>query len=235
VYRAVIDEARNRGVDVLVHQQSAEDMADLLDAGAAGFLHGRIGPGLDAVLAKRIADAGAFLVPNLGLGELRRERVADDPFLQEGVSPSVVTRLGEAYDRRQGGAGRPAPEDTEREAQLREGFRRLLDADVDVVLGTDAGALPDHFFGYAGHRELEIFVRLGMTPMQAIVAATSRAAEHLGLTDMGTLGEGMSADFVVLDASPLDDIRNTRAIDRVYLRGRVVPRAVLRRSWQGGT
>ncbi len=112
-------------------------------------------------------------------------------------------------------------------------FSRLVAADVDIVLGTDAGAVPDHFFGYTGHRELEIFVRLGMTPAQAIVAATSRPAERLGLDDMGTLAPGKSADFIVLDASPLEDIRNTRTISRVYLRGREVDRDGLQRRWTG--
>lgn len=233
VYRAIIAEARGRGLEVLVHQQTAEDMHDLLDAGVSGFLHGRIGPGLDADLARRIRGSGAFLVPNLGLGELRRERVADDPFLQETAPPSVVRRLADAYDARQGtGAGGAGS--AERERELREGFERLLEARVDIVLGTDAGAVPDHFFGYTGHRELEIFVRLGMTPMEAIVAATSRPAEHLGLTDMGTLAAGKSADFVVLGANPLNDIRNTRTIERVLLRGAEVRRAELRRAWLDG-
>ncbi len=108
---------------------------------------------------------------------------------------------------------------------------RLLEAGVDVVLGTDAGAAPDHFFGYAGHRELEIFVRLGMTPMQAIVAGTGRAAEQLGLSEQGTLAAGKSADFVVLEANPLEDIRNTRTIESVYLQGREVDREALRAQW----
>ena len=109
---------------------------------------------------------------------------------------------------------------------------RLLDADVDVILGTDAGAVPDHFFGYTGHRELEIFVRLGMTPMEAIMAATSRPARHLGLTEMGTLAAGKSADFVILGANPLDDIRNTRSIEGVYLRGFGLVRGLMRREWR---
>tara|TARA_B100000949_G_C14081361_1_gene365999 strand:- start:18 stop:374 length:357 start_codon:yes stop_codon:yes gene_type:complete len=116
---------------------------------------------------------------------------------------------------------------------LSEAFSRLLAADVDIVLGTDAGAVPDHFFGYTGHRELEIFVRLGMTPMQAIVAATSRPAERLGLSEMGTIGPGKAADFVVLDSNPLDDIRNTRTISRVYLGGREIDREGLRGRWSG--
>ena len=233
LYRAITAEARTRRLEVVVHQQSAEDMPDLLDAGVAGFLHGRIGPALDDALAARIHRSGAFLVPNLGLGELRGERVADDAFLQETLPPEVVTRLGAAYDARPRGGGSTAAAG-EREQALREGFMRLVDADVDILLGTDAGAVPDHFFGYTGHRELEIFVRLGMTPMQALIAATSRPAARLGLADMGSLAAGKSADFVILGANPLDEIRNTRSIERVFLRGDEVDRSLLRRDWTGG-
>jgi imidazolonepropionase-like amidohydrolase len=231
LYRAIIAEARAHDLSVVVHQQSTDDMPGLLDAGVTGFLHGRLGPSLDAALARRIAEADAYLVPNLGLGELRRERVADDPFLRETVREDVAARLGAAFDARPQPGGPGGGGGGGGEQALRESMARLLAAGVDVVLGTDAGAVPDHFFGYTGHRELEIFVRLGMTPMQALVAGTGRAAERLGLADLGALAPGKSADFVVLDGNPLDDIRNTRRISGVYLRGAAVDRDAMRARW----
>ena len=75
----------------------------------------------------------------------------------------------------------------------------------------------------------------GMTPAQVIVASTRNAADLMKLTDEGTIAARKSADFVVLDANPLDDITNTRRISSVYLRGSQVDRAALRARWTGGT
>ena len=96
---------------------------------------------------------------------------------------------------------------------------------MTIAFGTD-GNTP-----WAPHVEMEDMVMSGMTPDQVIVAATRNAAQVLGLTDMGTVESGKSADFVVLTANPLDDITNTRRIDSVYLRGEKVDRAGLRERW----
>ena len=96
-----------------------------------------------------------------------------------------------------------------------------------LLLGSDTG-IQDHPFGFTDHRELEMLVEAGATPMQALVAATSRSAEYLRLGDLGTLAPGKAASFVVLDANPLDDIANTRRIADVYIDGRRVDRQAFR-------
>ena len=95
-------------------------------------------------------------------------------------------------------------------------------AGVRIVLGTD-GNTP-----YAPHIEMEDMVAAGMTPMQVITAATRNGAQFLRMTDAGTIEANKSADFLVLDANPLDNITNTRKISSVYLRGAVVDRAPFR-------
>jgi imidazolonepropionase-like amidohydrolase len=230
IYGAVADEASQRGLRVFVHQQYATDMPPLLDAGVHGFLHGRIGPDFDRTLARMTARANAFVVPNLGLSELRREAIGDDSFLRQTHTEVAAEPMTAASSER---VNNPTP-DAMTEAALRQSLALILSEGVDIMLGTDAGAVPYHPYGYTGHRELEIYVRLGMTPMQALQAGTSVAARHLGLTDMGALAPGYSADLIILSANPLDDIRNTRSIDSVYLRGQALDRQALSAAWTIG-
>jgi imidazolonepropionase-like amidohydrolase len=79
--------------------------------------------------------------------------------------------------------------------------------------------------------ELESMANAGMTPMQVLVAATSRPAEYLKLNKMGLLGTGKEADFLVLDANPLDNITNTQRISKIYIKGVEIDRPALRRTF----
>jgi imidazolonepropionase-like amidohydrolase len=104
---------------------------------------------------------------------------------------------------------------------------KLNAAGIRIALGTD-GNVP-----WAHHLEMEDMVAAGMTPAQVLVAATRNGAEFLKLSDLGTIAVGKSADFIVLDANPLDDIKNTRRISDVYLRGTAVDRAAVRARMMG--
>ena len=79
--------------------------------------------------------------------------------------------------------------------------------------------------------EMDSLVRAGLSPSEAIGVATRNSAELFGLNDLGTVAKGKSADFIVLDANPLDDIAKTRRIAKVYLRGQEIDRAALKAKW----
>jgi len=108
----------------------------------------------------------------------------------------------------------------------------MIEAGARIVLGTDTGIEPGHTFGSGEHVELARWVQLGLTPSEAITAATQRPAELLGLRDMGTLAVGKRATFIVLDANPLENIRNTRRISSVYLDGAKFDREALLARWK---
>jgi imidazolonepropionase-like amidohydrolase len=107
---------------------------------------------------------------------------------------------------------------------------KLSAAGITIVLGGDTG-IPNAWHGWAEHDELETMVTAGMTPAQVLVASTSASARVLKLEDMGNVAAGKSADFVVLDANPLDDIANTSRVAAVYLRGQAIDRAAMRAGW----
>ena len=222
IYRAVAQHAGEAGLKVFVHQQSASDMLDLISAGVDGFLHGRIGRDFTGELIERAVQSDVFVIPNLGLGELRREAIGEDQFLTPFLSQGLRESLSASEIRQ------VQPErDATNESELIAGFARIETGGLDLVLGTDAGAVPGHPFGYTGHRELEIYVRLGMSPMDALRSATSLAAKHLGLRGLGLLEPGKQASLLILNSNPTSDIRNTRDIHSVYLNGQRVDRSAI--------
>jgi imidazolonepropionase-like amidohydrolase len=146
--------------------------------------------------------------------------------LGESTPPPVIARMKKAFGNRDSAA---VDRTRAQYAILQRSLAKLARANAKIALGCDTG-LEDHLFGMSEQHELESMVGGGMTPMQVIVAATSRPAEYLKLARMGTLAPGMEADFLVLDANPLDDITNTQRISKVYIKGGEIDRASLRPS-----
>ena len=232
LYKAIIDEAHRNGLRVAVHATGLQDAKDLLRAGIDIFAH-MISDVDDELVALFRQHPNTVVLT--ALGGPRRTIYAPwlnppHPLIAETVSPAQVRRLQDRLGRT------PADEQARgREAweRLARGIVKLNAAGVTIGVGTDGGGQQgDQFIGWTMHTEVENMVAAGMTPSQVIVAATRTSAQILGLDDLGTVAPGKSADFVVLDANPLDDITNTRRINRVYMRGKELPRAELRAKWQ---
>ena len=228
LYRAIIDEAHRRNLRVAVHATDPADAKDLLRSGVDILAH-MVSDVDDELVAlfKQHPDTAVLTA----LGGPRRVIYA--PWLNP-PHPLVIETVSAAQIRRlQDRLARSTAEEIERGrqawARVARGIARLHAAGVSIGAGTDGGGQTgDQFIGWTMHTELENMVAAGMTPAAAVVAATRTAAEILGLDALGMFAPGKSADFVVLDANPLDDITNTRRIADVYLRGRKVDRLKLR-------
>lgn len=211
LYTAVIDEAHQRGLRVIAHIYTLDDAKATLRAGLDAFAHG--------VRDRDLDDEFMALVkqhPNLVLGPNMPDRgvAANIEWLRPALSAADFETL------QKGNSNRP---DAQAFWAIQgRNLAKMNAAGVRIVLGTD-GNTP-----YAPHVEMEDMVAAGMTPMQVIVAATRNGAQFLRMNDVGTIAANKSADFIVLDANPLENITNTRKISQVYIRGGQIERAASR-------
>ena len=208
IYGAIIDEAHKRGLRVAAHIFDLDDGKGLIKAGVDALAHGVRDKDIDdETLAMIKARPNIVLIPNLP----ERGVKVDMSWLKEGLPADEYEKLEKANV--------DSPKAQAFYGIQARNLKKMSDAGVKITLGTDGNR------AWGPHEEMEDMVLAGMTPMQVIVSATRNGAEFLRMTDTGTLEAGKTADFIVLDANPLDDIKNTRKISAVYLRGAAVDRS----------
>jgi imidazolonepropionase-like amidohydrolase len=241
LYRAIAEEAHKYNVPVGVHNVTLANAKVLMRAGVEGWLHVPVRGGeavddeLIAVVKQRIARNDRpkmWMTPALITAWMdtqggKRPPWLDDPLLRDTYSPGQIEEYW----------GRPlakrTPEEVERarkdfELQASNAMK-LRAAGMRIVSGTDTGQTR-FLIGYFNQLDLESMVAMGLTPSEAIVAATRDPAE-IARINAGLVRAGKSADFIVLDANPLEKIGNSRRINQVYLRGQSVDRAALKAKW----
>jgi imidazolonepropionase-like amidohydrolase len=227
VFKAAIDEAHRNKIRVASHVFYLADAKALIADGVDALAHSIRDRPVDAALVQQMKQRGTFYVATLGVDESAfafadDPSLLDDPFLAGALSPEVIAKFRTPEYREKVKADKNLPRIREALANGMKNVKTLQEAGVHIAFGTDSGANPVRIPGWAEHRELELLVRAGLSPMAALVAATRGSANMLGATDRGTLEKGKRADFLILAGNPLEDIRNTRKLVAIWHGGREV-------------
>jgi imidazolonepropionase-like amidohydrolase len=227
IYKAVIDEAHQKHLRVAAHEYALGDAKQLVADGVDVLAHSVRDEVVDDAFIEAMREHKVWYVPTFTVDEsffvyAERPDFMQAKFFQEAAGPKLMAKFDAP------GYAEKIDQDPQTEQHRKDfavgqqNLKRLFDAGVSIGFGTDSGALPGRIPGFAEHHELELMVRAGLTPMQAITAATGENAKLLHLPDRGTIVVGQRADLLILDADPLTDIRSTQKIFAVYHDGRSV-------------
>jgi imidazolonepropionase-like amidohydrolase len=234
VIAAIVDEGRRQGIPIIAHVTDVASLHQLADLGVTDFLHNPVDQPITPELVAYVKSKRLTFAPTLANIESRwfyyeHPEILQLPLLQSALYPRGRQMLADAARKAEALA---APDLAQRKARMREQtypfIKAMSDAGVRVVTGTDCGAEASQVtpFGHATHREVQMFVEAGMSPLAAIRAATLDAARVITRTEdpeYGSIRAGKAADLLLLDADPTVDINNTIKISRVMRAGRWVP------------
>lgn len=222
IYAAIIDEAHKKNLRVAAHLFHLDDAKSLVKDGLDVIAHSVRDQPVDQELLDLMKTHHTSYIATLALDESQfiyadHPAWMDSPAFEAAVDPKLREKwLGKDYVTQAKGSLMAR----QNRAALQQGMKNLkviFDAGILVGFGTDSGATPMRLPGWAEHRELQLMVAAGLTPMQAITCATHNAAElEHDLENRGTLEVGKRADFLILAANPLDDIVNTTKLVAIY-------------------
>jgi imidazolonepropionase-like amidohydrolase len=229
--RAVADEARRAGLPLIVHATGLWEAKDAVRAGAHLLVHSVDDTIVDDEFIRLARQAGTIYTPTLtvtdGYRQLYQRRFDPQGLPMECVDPATRAKaaLTDSLPARTLGPGFAAYFDRVGRT-TNENLRRVHAAGIPVAMGTDAGN-PLTLHGASVYREMEAMAQAGMSPMEVLVSSTRIAARAMRRDDIGTLAPEKLADLVVLDADPLADVRNLRAVRLVVRAGEVWTREEL--------
>ena len=217
--RALVDAAKEQGKLVVTHVQTLEAAKQAIEAGTDGLAHIFIDAMPDEEFLQMAVDAGIFVIPTLAVFESIGEQqpqaaILGDERLAPYLSATDIQNLTmpfSGYENLSIDFGRDA-------------VRRLHEAGIPILAGTDA-MNPGVVYGASMHRELELLVEAGLTPAEALAAATSVPAEIFDIGNRGVVTEGALADLVLVDGKPHEEILDSRNIETVWKAGVPVDRA----------
>jgi imidazolonepropionase-like amidohydrolase len=226
VYRAVIKRSHELGYKIASHMYYLDDAQKLLEAGTNMMAHSVRDKTIDEKFITLMKEKQIPYCPTLTreLSTFVYGDTADffdDPFFVREYDPATIQPLKNPTRQAQIAGSASAKTYKQQLPTAMANLKTLSDRGVPIVFGTDSG-VPTRFMGYFEHVEMKMMAEAGLTPMQIIVSATKDAAQHMGLKDLGTLSKGNFADFIILDANPLDNIENMKKINAVYISGVVV-------------
>jgi imidazolonepropionase-like amidohydrolase len=229
-WRAVIEQAHARKLPVAVHVYWLADATATVMAGADMIAHSVRDTAVDDQFINEMKSREVCYSPTLTreISTFIYDAApawVDDPFFVKGVDKDIPAQLKDPKRHQQirNSNGWKAGQQYKVGLEVaKRNLKTLADNGVRIAFGTDTGP-PARFQGFFEHLELEMMVDAGLTPMQAIVSATGDAARcHGKAGEFGTLAPGAAADLLILGANPLQEIRNTRAIEQVWIAGRRV-------------
>jgi imidazolonepropionase-like amidohydrolase len=234
VYTPLIAEAHRHGILVHAHATNLQDQKGVVKAGVDVLVHTVVAEKLDDEFLSLLAEKKPYWAPVMGLGDRSELCDGSNPFIEQSLPDSVIAdvKAGKTWLPSAPCSAPPTPQAAQREENLKYNFPKYISAGARIVLGTDAGVSAKYAYGFAEHHEMGMYARLGMKPSDVVMVSTSRPTEVLRIKDTGALVKGKRADFIVLNANPLDDIRNTREIDSVYLNGARLDREALRAKFK---
>ncbi len=223
---AVFEQARKHGKTTMAHIVEYEDAKRMVDLGVNILVHDVRDRALDPDFVATLKRKNVSVVPTLSREQFlfaygQSPAWLRDPFFLKGLRGEQAAGLPAKVEQqaKDGNLARL----TQAFAMDKSNLKRLVDGGVRVALGTDSGGDPQRYFiqGFAEHHQMELMVEAGLTPMQVIQSFSRGASEALRIDkDFGTLAAGKAADLLVLDRNPLQDIRNMRSINAVYLGGK---------------